>query len=151
MTGLKEAAMRARTMPAMLCQLTTDDTLVPPNLSTTQVRLSSGTASVEHRISIPGRPTALLPLRQSSRIGAGMANRLRRCRAVLFLTGARRVRLPLGSKPLCRVCRLQRLWGAFRCAPTGDRSRAILRPPREIHRRYKNVRLRVHSLFEETP
>src|ERR1700723_2818519 len=151
MTGLKEAAMRARTIPAMLCQLATDDTLVPPNLSTTQVRLSSGTASVEHRISIPGRPTALLPLRQSSRIGAGMANRLRKCRAVLFLTGVRRVRLPLGSKPLCRVCPRQLLWGAVRHAPRGDRSRAILRLPRETRRRYQNVRLRVRSLFEKSP
>ena len=35
-TGLKEAAMRARTTSAMLCQLAAEDTLVPPNLSTTQ-------------------------------------------------------------------------------------------------------------------
>ena len=36
-TGRRPSAMRSRRTRAMLCQFETDDTLVPPNLSTTQV------------------------------------------------------------------------------------------------------------------
>ena len=42
-TGCSDAALRARTTSAMLRQLPAEDTLVPPNLSTTQAGLLCGT------------------------------------------------------------------------------------------------------------
>ena len=44
-TGRREAAMRSRTMPAIFRQLAAEDTLVPPNLSTTQGWVFSCTGS----------------------------------------------------------------------------------------------------------
>jgi hypothetical protein len=42
-TGRRPAAMRSRNTPAILCQLEADETLVPPNLRTTQSSLCSNT------------------------------------------------------------------------------------------------------------
>ena len=48
--------MRARTTCAMLCQLAALDTLVPPNLSTSQAWLPSGREE-DMRIKVPRGPT----------------------------------------------------------------------------------------------
>ena len=71
-TGRSPSAMRSRSTPAILCQLAADDTLVPPNLSTTQAadRTWEARSGVRH----------------GARQGI---NRLRKCRAALFPTAAR--------------------------------------------------------------
>src|SRR5450631_2080978 len=60
MTGLNDAAMRDRTTPAMLCQFKAEDTLVPPNLSTTQARLGSSTAMLAHVRAVQRRGDGLI-------------------------------------------------------------------------------------------
>ena len=52
-TGRSFAAMRSRTTPAMLCQLEAEETLVPPNLRTTQPSLLSNT-DMNSQVEVPG-------------------------------------------------------------------------------------------------
>src|ERR1035438_8485456 len=114
--------MRARSTAAILCQLAAEDTLVPPNLSTTQASLFFSTQDRTCEfISSVAHPSVCGGDGNADQCPA--PNRLRKCRAALFLTGARRVHLPHGSRLPCRALRRPRLWGAARCAPAGDRSR----------------------------
>src|SRR5882757_7436687 len=141
-TGRKFAAMRSRSTPAILRQLATDETLVPPNFRTTQFSLFSNTDVNAHGgIADGGRSSR----RQNS------LTRLRRYRAALFPVAARQARPRHGSRQPCHVCRRQQLWGGVPRALSADRSHAILRPRQETHHRCRNVRLRVRSFFEKSP
>src|SRR5208282_1884020 len=79
------------------------------------------------------------------------ANRLRRYRAVLFLTVARQARPRLGSRLPYHAYRAQAPSDAVPCVPAEDRNPEIPRLLRETPHRYRNVRLRVHSLFAKSP